>query len=457
MRETRSAALIVDPDPVTRRALQAVVARAGFVAATAGTPAEAIEKFHAAAPALVLLDFAHGPQLLRVFTRHRPAVPVIALAAAPDVRAAVEATRGGATEFLDKQAPVEELARVIEAVVAAGAAAGDRAEFFGRYAHLFAVSGAMRRLEPLLTQAAATGSPVVIEGETGVGKEVVARALHHLSPRAERPCLALSCATLPSDVLESELFGREPAPGTDAPPRPGRLERADGGTLVLDEVGGTPWAVQAKLAHVLQHGEFFRVGGLTPMGVDVRIVATTSRDLAALVSEHVFRADLYYRLNVLRLRVPPLRDRREEIPFLVDHLRERFARRLGCPPAELSADTREGLSAYAWPGNVRELENLVERFAVTGDEGALREALDGRPRGRALGAPAPVPPAEIGLREIARRAAREAEIVAVREVLERARWNRAEAARVLKISYKTLLRKVSQSGLSSRPGLKRPR
>jgi DNA-binding NtrC family response regulator len=287
-----------------------------------------------------------------------------------------------------------------------------------------------------------------------VGKVVVARALHHLSPRAERPCLVLSCATLPADVLESELLGREPGPTRSSAVGPGRLERADGGTLVLDEVGGMPWPVQAKVAHLLQHREFFRVGGLTPVGVDARIVATTSRDLAALVADRAFRADLYYRLNVIRLRVPPLRERREEIPFLVEQVRARVARRLPRPPAELSADARGRLSAYAWPGNVRELENLVERFAVTGDEGGLREALGARRRATA---PEPGARPETGLREIARRAAREAEIVAVREVLERARWNRAEAARQLNISYKTLLQKVSQGGLSARPNLKRRR
>ena len=316
-------------------------------------------------------------------------------------------------------------------------------------------SGKMQPIRDLVAKVAATNTTVLLRGESGVGKEVVARAIHKASPRAGKQFLKVNCAALPGELLESELFGHEKGAFTGAyRQKPGKFEAADQGTLLLDEIGEMPLRLQAKLLHVLQYGEFSRVGGEKIIGTDVRLIAATNRDLEASMRSHQFREDLYYRLNVIEIRIPPLRERREEIPVLVDHFLRKFNAQYG-RAVDVPAETLRAFVDYQWPGNIRELENVVKRIVVLGSARPVHVELvsnlnGARPAVRsgvvALEA-RPNPDAPISLKDIARQAARDAERVAIKEVLDRVHWNRAKAARLLQISYKALLYKIVQCGL----------
>jgi two-component system response regulator AtoC len=323
-----------------------------------------------------------------------------------------------------------------------------------------AVCATIRRVAPI-------DVTVLVWGESGVGKELVARALHVGSPRRSGPFVKVNCAALPFELLESELFGYERGAFTGATrPKPGKFELADGGTIFLDEIGEIALPVQAKLLQVLQDREFARLGSQSDIRVDVRVIAATNKDLAQLVQKGRFREDLYYRLNVMAVHVPPLRQRREEIPVLVERFLREFASQYGRPAPALSTATRERLLRYSWPGNVRELENTVRRIVVLGGDAFLTDELredaatpaadaTTGPSARAdMGVSAAAPGSGSlvwqegeGLRDIARRAAEAAEGLVLQEVLDRVRWNRLEAARRLRVSYKTLLTKMKLHGL----------
>jgi len=312
-------------------------------------------------------------------------------------------------------------------------------------------SESMRVVRDAVAKVAPTGATVVLRGETGVGKELVARDVHDSSLRRTRPFVKINCAALPSELLEAELFGDERGAFTGAEARKrGRFEHADGGTLLLDEVGELPPELQPKLLHVLQDGEFFRIGGAQPIRCDARVIAATNRDLESAVEAGEFRQDLYYRLNVVEIRIPPLRERPEHIPALVEYFQRRFVAEYG-QAAAVSAATLELFRGYDWPGNVRELENMMRRIAVLGSDDHVadelrsraraRVALDGAMSGRATDA-------EVrGLKEISREAAREAERAVLLAALERAGWNRLHAARILGISYRSLLYKLADHRL----------
>jgi two-component system response regulator AtoC len=316
------------------------------------------------------------------------------------------------------------------------------------------MSGKMQPVRELVAKVAGTNTIVLLRGESGVGKEIVARAIHKLSPRAARQFLKVNCAALPSELLESELFGHERGAFTGAyRQKPGKFEAADGGTLLLDEIGEMPLRLQAKLLHVLQDGEFSRVGGEKVIGTDVRLIASTNRDLEAAMRAHQFREDLYYRLNVIEVRIPPLRERREEIPVLVEHFRRKFNAQY-TRNIEIPADTVRLFTEYHWPGNIRELENAVKRIIVLGGARPVHQGiLASLNRGARSTTPEAAatatldPEGVISLKEIARQAARNAERVAIKDVLDRVHWNRAKAARLLQISYKALLYKIVQCGL----------
>jgi len=303
---------------------------------------------------------------------------------------------------------------------------------------------------------------VLAVGESGVGKEIVARAVHVRSPRHGQPFVKVNCAALPLDLLESELFGYERGAFTGAHrAKPGKFEIAHTGTIFLDEIGELPLQLQAKLLHVLQDGTFARLGSREDRRVDVRVIAATNKDLERLVAHGAFRADLYYRLNVVTVRVPPLRDRREEIPVLADYFLERYSRHYHRPWVPISPAMVRCFMDYSWPGNIRELENSVKRLVVLGCEDSVRDELlraartlsppvDVAVGGVEPGPAAPVPEVEEeGLKEIARRAARDAERLALERVLTRVHWNRFEAARRLKVNYKTLLAKIREYELDT--------
>jgi two-component system response regulator AtoC len=319
------------------------------------------------------------------------------------------------------------------------------------------MSSKMQPIRDLVAKVAVTNTTVLLRGESGVGKEVVARSIHKASPRAARQFLKVNCAALPAELLESELFGHEKGAFTGAyRQKPGKFEAADQGTLLLDEIGEIPLRLQAKLLHVLQDGEFSRVGGEKIIDTDVRLIAATNRDLEASMRAHQFREDLYYRLNVIEIRIPPLRERREEIPVLIDHFLKKFNAQYG-RSVDLPDDAIRAFLDYHWPGNIRELENAVKRVVVLGSARPVHQEIVGNlNRGLRPAVPAATPvltqqsvgsDASISLKDIARQAARDAERVAIKEVLDRVHWNRAKAARLLQISYKALLYKIVQCGL----------
>ncbi len=322
-------------------------------------------------------------------------------------------------------------------------------EYLETFAPLLSGSAAMRAIREMVENIADTDTTVLIRGESGVGKDLVARAIHAASARHARPFVKVNCAALPTELLESELFGHERGAFTGAYRRKlGQVEYANRGTLYLDEIGEVPRSVQAKLLHVLQDLKFTRVGGREPISVDVRIIAATNRDLERAIARQEFREDLYYRLNVVEIQVPPLRERPEEIPRLTAYFLERFNAQYG-KSKRLDPATLALLEQHAWPGNVRELENAIRRMVVlTHGEEAFRAAVRAAGgAGRRRDAPARPDPSTDSLRDIARRGAREAERKALAEVLERVGWNRSEAARILRVSYKTLLNKIAECGL----------
>ena len=307
---------------------------------------------------------------------------------------------------------------------------------------------AMRSVRDLVAKVAMTSASVLLMGESGVGKEVVARAIHRASPRAGHPLLKVNCAALPGELLESELFGHERGAFTGAyREKPGKFEQAQKGTILLDEIGEVPLRLQAKLLHILQDGEFARVGGERVLQTDVRVLAATNRDLEADIRTGRFREDLYYRLNVIAVHIPPLRERRDEIPALVAHFlavaNEQYGRRVEIPPSLMRQ-----LVEHSWPGNIRELENAIKRLVVLGNAAHLQLQPAG-PGPAAAPAPTAKPSEALeGLKVIARRAARDAERMVIAQTLERTHWNRAKAARLLQISYKALLYKIVECGLT---------
>ena len=326
-----------------------------------------------------------------------------------------------------------------------------RERYLAEYGPLLDGSAAMQAIRAMVDNIADTDAMVLIRGESGVGKDFVARAIHAASKRHDGPFIKVNCAAIPAGLLESELFGHEKGAFTGAHRRkPGQFEYANKGTIYLDEIGELPLALQAKLLHVLQDVRFSRVGGGAMIDVDVRVLAATNRDLEQAIARREFREDLYYRLNVVEIRIPPLRERKEEIPVLAARLLARFNQQYG-RHKQLSPETMARLLEYSWGGNIRELENVIRRMVVLTDGEQAFESQMARGREVAPTAPRPSRVNLESLREIARRGAQEAEREALVEVLERVQWNRAEAARVLKVSYKTLLNKIAECGLRPPP------
>jgi two-component system response regulator AtoC len=341
---------------------------------------------------------------------------------------------------------------------------------------LLGTSDKMREVRDLISRVADTDVTVLIRGESGTGKELVARAIHSASPRRERTFVKVNCAALPTELLESELFGFERGAFTGAiQHKPGKFEFAHQGTMFLDEISEMHVPLQSKLLQVLQDGEFARLGSRDDVRVDVRVVAATNRDLELAVAEGQFREDLYFRLNVVCITLPPLRQRRDEIPALTELFLGRYSQHYNKPRLPLASDTLRLFHEYAWPGNVRELENLAKRMVILGTDEPIRREIADAIAGRAM-RPGPIPalyprvepapPAPVAaaapppvaapapplvptgsLKDIARHAAREAERELIYRTLQQTRWNRREAAEILGISYKALLYKIKEAEL----------
>jgi transcriptional regulator with GAF, ATPase, and Fis domain len=316
-----------------------------------------------------------------------------------------------------------------------------------------AASPAMRKIRKQVSLVANVDIPVLLLGESGSGKEVVAQLIHSLSTRAHRTFMKVNCAALPADLLESELFGYEPGAFTGATrSKPGKFELCNKGTILLDEIGEMPATLQAKLLHVLQDQQFSRLGGRSSIKVDVRILAATNIDIQQALAARKLREDLYYRLNAFTVKIPPLRERREEIPLLLRHFMHRLSERFGRAPLTLSATLQEACLQYSWPGNLRELGNFVKRYIVLGDDGlAISELRAGTASVVPIAAPsrpqAPASERSGDLKSLVRGLKDEAEMHAISRALEQTNWKRKEAAELLNISYKALLYKVRQYGI----------
>ncbi len=408
----------------------------------------------------VIMPNRDGLETLREIRAMEPDLPVIVITGGGySPGNVVNAMKCGATDFLPKPVAHDDLKRAIEKAIEArkstAAAAAEPAPL--KTARFIGTAPKMNEIQAFVKRVGWCEAPVLIQGETGSGKEVLARELHALSPRANKPFLKLNCAAVPSELLESELFGYERGAFTGAfQKKAGMFELADGGSMLLDEIGDMEVRLQAKLLQVLQDQEFQRIGGKEIIRVNVRIMAATHQDLEKAIVEKRFREDLYYRLNVINLVIPPLRERHEDILPLAEFLWKKHA---GPGPLQMTLNLRHVFMNYRWPGNVRELENTIRKLIVLRDPELIARDLQARfsrseEPVKALG-PSPVPPAKIQaisapILEQVTKAKQQAEAEAILEALNAARWNRKQAAKALKIDYKALLYKMKKLGLDEK-------
>ncbi len=429
--------LVADDDPVARDLLVEVLQGEGYESVAAGGAAESIALAGRGPFSLALIDLrmpdGDGLGVLKELKAVQPQLPVIIVTAFADMETAVAAIRAGASDYLSKPFRMDEIRDTVRRTLKASRAAATKARTPEKapVETLVGKSAAMVAVYKLVARVAGNDANVLITGETGTGKEQVARAIHQASPRAQQPFVAVDCTALPENLFESELFGHERGAFTGAhAQRQGMLEAAGAGSCFLDEIGELSPALQAKLLRSLQERTIRRVGGNQVIALRARIIAATNRDLARLVRQGEFREDLLYRIDVVRINVPPLRERREDIPLLVQHFINKYAAQGSAP--ELSPDALALLSTYAWPGNVRQLENVIHRaMAVSPSSTILPEDLPVELRGAA---PAEVRVQDPGtnLRQLKRRH--------VLEVLERVGGNKLRAAQMLGIDRRTLYR-----------------
>jgi len=435
--------LIVEDEPKMAFLLEAELNDAGHRATSVTDGREAVRRVEREHFDIVITDLRmEGMDGIEVLERVKgldPQTEVVLITAYATAQTAVEAMKKGAYDYIIKPFDIEELKLLVKKIeekqglLYENALLQEKARREGLL--VGGRSPAMRKVLELIDKVAPTDATVLVLGESGTGKELVARRIHHTSPRRDKPLVAVHCATFPENLLESELFGYERGAFTGATRRKvGHFEYADGGTIFLDEVGELPASVQAKLLRFLQERQFTRLGGVEPVRVDVRVIAATNRDLEREVREGRFREDLFYRLNVFPIELPPLRERREDIPLLVEH----FLRQRNRPPDVISPEAMEALLAYDWPGNVRELENVIERALILAGEGRITPDLlpFGRPK---AGAKVELPDEGVNLEEVER------ELII--QALEKAGWNKAKAAKLLGITRRRLYSRMEALGI----------
>ncbi len=465
--------LILDEDVVMAKYLASHLTRRNFEVSLASSDQEAIRLFRSFDPALVLVDISLtgsvGTEILERLKQIKPSVSLMVLSASKDPELIFRASKMGADDYLSKPVDPKELdiriSKVMEnqRLFSEVTQLREHVRRQSDFTMLFGTSPKMMEVKNTIEQVADTTATVLIRGESGTGKEVVARMVYSESSRADKPFVKINCAAIPHELLESELFGYEPGAFTGATRQKlGKFEQANNGTIFLDEISEMHPALQAKLLHVLQDHEFSRLGGKRDVQVDVRVLAATNKPLERAVEEGVFREDLFYRLNVISIHIPPLRERREEVPVFLEYFLEKYSQHYGKRSQMFSDYALSRMMEYAWPGNIRELENLVKRYVIVGNEGQIiRELSTHKPivTSNSFGqAPEPTPPVSPipavqatgtgqelempSLLEIGRRAAMQAEREAIERVLAQTRWNRRQAAKILKISYKALLNKI---------------
>jgi len=451
--------LVVDDEPSMRKYLQTTLELDSYEVSTAASGEEALEKVQQKAPDVVLLDLVlpgwDGLETLRRLRQDSPLSKVVMISCVRDTRKVAQAMRLGAQDYLSKPIQKEEMDEVLRFCLQYSAAStpeSGKAIDVGGGVMFFSATPQMQSLRGQAMQVARFDFPVLLLGESGTGKEVLAHLLHKSSARANRVFLKVNCAAVPNELLESELFGYEPGAFTGAnKSKPGKFELCNKGTLLLDEIGEMSPALQAKLLQVLQDGQFCRLGARSSVQVDVRVLAATNINMAEAIAQRTFREDLYYRLSSFVLRMPSLRERKEEIPMMLRHFMLRVAERYACPILPLSPRLLAACEKYSWPGNIRQLENFVKRHLVLGDEEtAIRDLQDQADNPDSLQSAA-APPAAPDFKELVRTAKTVAEVEAISDALEKTMWNRKRAAMLLNISYKSLLYKIRQYDIHPRP------
>jgi DNA-binding NtrC family response regulator len=454
--------LVIDDESSIREVFTVLLGAHGFLVETAESGRQGLDKARAFAPDVVLLDMnlpdITGLEVLAGLREARPEPGIIIVTAFGTIRNAVEATKLGASAYLEKPIDNEELllaiSRILEVRDLRQEVAALRSELTSRYrfSNIVGTSARMNSVFQLMEKMSRVDGTVLITGESGTGKELVARAVHFASPRKDAPFVVVNCGAVPRDLIESEFFGHVKGAFTDArTDKIGKFEQADSGTIFLDEVGELSQDAQVKLLRALGEREITRVGGSRTVPVDVRVIAATNKDLEAEVARGTFREDLYFRLAVLSIALPPLRERAEDIPLLTEHFVLKYAGELGKTVLGFTPGALRRLSAYPWPGNVRELENVVyEAMVMTEGEWIPETALPARLRlaGTAAAAeaapgPAPVAPLKEAVHSVA--AARERALIL--EALRQAGGNRARASGILGISRKTLFNKMTALGI----------
>jgi two-component system nitrogen regulation response regulator NtrX len=439
--------LIVDDEQAIQLSLRGVLEDEAYRVTTVGTGADALRLLADEAPDLVFLDIwmpgLDGLATLTEIRRLRPEPAVIMISGHATIETAVKATRLGAYDFIEKPLSLEKVLLAVTHALERTRLARENESLKARLDRRFEITGespGIRALRDQIALAAPTMGRVLIHGENGSGKELAARAIHALSARADRAFVEVNCAAIPEELIESELFGHERGAFTGAlARRRGRFELADGGTVFLDEVAEMPLSMQAKLLRFLQTGEIRPVGSGSTHVVDVRLVAATNKPLEQEVRRGAFREDLYYRLAVIPLEVPPLRSRLDDVPLLARHFLRRVTERWGRPPLSIDESALDALMAYHWPGNVRELENAIERaVALCPGERVRAEDL---PLGGGASLPREATTAPESLPSLERRH--------ILETLERVGWNRKLAAELLQISTTTLWRRLKEFGIDT--------
>ncbi len=453
--------LVVDDEPSMARYIQTLLEVEGYSVVIAEDGGGAISRIQdGLSPDVVLLDvLMPGIDGLETLTRLRelkPTLNVIMLSCVSDTRKVVQAIRSGAQDYLTKPFQKAELQAIMEQCLGRSKSApfqssAGEIEDLGDDVFFVCGSPVMRKLRNQAKLVANVDIPVLLLGESGTGKEVFAKLVHRFSPRAHRTFLKVNCAAVPSELLESELFGYEPGAFTGAShAKPGKFELCNNGTILLDEIGEMSPPLQAKLLHVLQDQQFSRLGSRKVQKVDVRILAATNIDVQHAIAAKKLREDLYYRLNGFVLQIPPLRERKEEIPLLLKHFMQQVAERYARPPLPITPNLLEACQHYAWPGNLRELGNFVKRYLILGDEEMATAELrpsHAEPAYQAVAAAAGVGGSSAGkggLKSLVRSLKDEAEAKAIAEALEQTNWNRKQAAALLGISYKALLYKIRE-------------
>lgn len=435
---------------------------------------EAVAALQAERPAVVLTDLrlpaGDGLGVLRAAKEVDPEMPVVVMTAFGSIQDAVAAMKEGALDFLAKPVDPDYLLLVVQRALVQHRLATENMVLKEELAvrrgapQIIGDDARLKQVAQMLHRAAATDTTVLIEGESGTGKELFARALHVLSQRASEPFVAINCAAIPEGLLETELFGYEKGAFTGAAGRkPGKFELAHRGTIFLDEIGDLPLALQAKILRALEERRFERVGGTVPIQVDVRVVAATNRHLKAAVAARQFREDLYFRLSVFPITIPPLRERVEDIPTLARYFIDKFCRDLNRKPLALAPSAEQDLRGYAWPGNVRELQNCIERAVILteGDTIHARHLSLSFRASASASAPSTAAAAEAKasvwsaldlsgtLAEATRRVVAEVERLKIEQALKEAAGNRGRAAEILQVSYKAFLSKLKDSGLAN--------